>query len=241
MVVHDLLDLRVGLRHELSQLCRPQPFVALPKFATEPFLGLLADPPLLFGAPARGAAQLIEVNGGIVEELADVDRPSLEPLAVLYPLQNTSRLARLLLGVIFLRQLLRLKMKVQVVVVDGLLGRRILQYHVLRRFDLLLLSVVAHNRYLLLNLQRRIRIHLLWIHQLLLAPVELGIGRALLPIYGLDALKLIGVDRLLPVQLDNLVVARAAIAIQVAAVTLQHLEAIVAGTHVVRRAVRHVD
>ena len=150
--------------------------MALAEFAAESFLRLLADPPLLFGASARGAAQLIEVNGGIVEELADVDRPSLEPLAVLYPLQNTSRLARLLLGVIFLRQLLRLKMKVQVVVVDGLLSRRILQNYVLRRLDLLLFSVVADGGYLFLDLQRRIRIHLLRIHQLLLTPVKLGIG-----------------------------------------------------------------
>ena len=82
---------------------------------------------------------------------------------------------------------------------------------------------------------------MLLVHKLLLTPVELGVRRALLLVNPLYALKLIGVHCLLPVQFHNLVVARAAVAIQVASVALQHLEAVVPGAHVVWRAIWHVD
>ena len=82
---------------------------------------------------------------------------------------------------------------------------------------------------------------MLLVHKLLLTPIELWVCRALLPVNPLDALELIGVHCLLPVQLHDLVVARAAVAIQVASVALQHLEAVVTGAHVVRRAIWHVD
>lgn len=242
LVIDDLLDLRIHLRNKLAQLRSSQPFVTLPELASKSFLILRADLPLLLRASARDASQLIEVNRGIVEELTNIDRPPLEPLAVLNALQNSRRLARLLLSVgLLLRRLPRLKMQIQVIVINRFFRSSILKDHVLDRLDLLLFAVVADDACLLLHLQSRVRVDLLLVHQLLLAPIELRVGRALLPVDPLDALKLIGVHSLLPVQLHDLVVACAAVAVQVASVALQDLEAVVAGAHVVRRAIWHVD
>lgn len=83
--------------------------------------------------------------------------------------------------------------------------------------------------------QRRSRAHL--VDELLLAPVVLLDAAALLPEY-IVAFVFVRIHGLLPLQPKNFVVARAPVLAQIAPVTLEDLEAIVA-CEVVRRRVRH--
>ena len=150
--------------------------MALSKLPTKSFLGLLPDFPLFLWASARDASQLVEVNRGIVEELTNIDGSPFQPLTILYALQDSWRLVRLLLSIgVLLGELLRLKMQIQVIVVDRFFCGGILQDHVLGRFDLLLFTTIANDSCLLLHLQSWIRVDLLLVHELLLTPVELWV------------------------------------------------------------------